>query len=132
MVLAAAVSLARTPESLTTWIGIAAFLIASTIAERFPVPLDGVEANGVSLTFVFAVAGIVLFGWAAGALIMSTSLLVMQLLEHRPRDPRHLQRVGAGDLGGRRRARDPAAGVATRIRVSSCCRSRCARSSTTR
>jgi len=85
VVLAAAVSLARTPESLTTWVGIAAFLVASTIAERFPVPLDGVEANGVSLTFVFAVAGIVLFGWAAGALIISTSLLVMQLLEHRPR-----------------------------------------------
>ena len=84
MVLAAAVTLARTPQSASTWIGIAAFLIASTLAERFPVPLDGVEANGVSLMFVFGVAALDLFGWAAGVLIVFTAPLVMQLLEHRP------------------------------------------------
>ena len=84
MVLAAALTLARTPESASTWIGIVAFLLASTIAERFPVPLDGVEANGVSLTFVFAVASIDLFGWAAGVLIAFTAPLAMQIIEHRP------------------------------------------------
>ncbi len=84
MVLAAGVSLARTPHSASTWIGIFAFLIASTIAERFPVPLDGSEANGVSLTFVFGVAAIDLFGWAAGVLIVFTAPLVMQIIEHRP------------------------------------------------
>ena len=84
MVLAAAITLARTPQSLSTWIGIVAFLVASTIAERFPVPLDGVEANGVSLTFVFGVAAIDLFGWAAGVLIVFTAPLVMQIIEHRP------------------------------------------------
>ena len=84
MVLAAVISLARTPESASTWIGIAAFLLASTIAERFPVPLDGVEANGVSLTFVFAIASIDLFGWAAGVLIAFTAPLAMQIIEHRP------------------------------------------------
>jgi len=84
VVLAALLTLARTPESASTWIGIVAFLLASTIAERFPVPLDGVEANGVSLTFVFAVASIDLFGWAAGVLIAFTAPLAMQIIEHRP------------------------------------------------
>jgi len=84
VVLAAAVTLTRTPQSASTWIGIAAFLIASTVAERFPVPLDGVEANGVSLMFVFGVAALDLFGWAAGVLIVFTAPLVMQMLEHRP------------------------------------------------
>lgn len=84
VVLAAAISLARAPHSASTWIGIAAFLVASTIAERFPVPLDGVEANGVSLMFVFGVAAIDLFGWAAGVLIVFTAPLVMQMIEHRP------------------------------------------------
>ena len=36
------------------------------LAERFPVPVEGADANGVSLGFVFAVAALVLFGWAPG------------------------------------------------------------------
>ena len=40
--------------------GTAAFLVASAFAERFPVPLEGTDAN-VSLGFVFAVAALVLF-----------------------------------------------------------------------
>ena len=48
-------------------LGLAALLVASTLADRFPVPVEGVDAGGVSLSFVFGVAAIVLFGWAAGA-----------------------------------------------------------------
>ena len=46
-------------------------------------PLDGIDTGGVSLTFVFAVATIVLYGWQAGV-IVGFAAPVMQLLEHRP------------------------------------------------
>ena len=70
--------------SATTLIGVAAFLAASTLAERFPVPVEGADANGVSLGFVFAVAGLVLFGWAAGTFIYVTAPTLIALLEHKP------------------------------------------------
>ncbi len=81
--IAAAASFATSPRSLTTLIGIAGLLAASTLSERYPVPLDGVDTGGVSLTFVFAVATIVLYGWQAGV-IVGFAAPVMQLLEHRP------------------------------------------------
>ena len=80
---AAAASFATSPRSLLTLIGIAGLLAASTFSERYPVPLDGIDTGGVSLTFVFAVATIVLYGWQAGV-IVGFAAPVMQLLEHRP------------------------------------------------
>ena len=82
---AAAYTLATTPTDAATLASLAALLAASALAERFPVPLDGVDAGGVSLTFVFAVSAIVLGGWAAGVLIVVAATTIMQLLEHRPR-----------------------------------------------
>ena len=35
------------------------------LAERFPVPVEGMDAGGVTLGFVFAVSAIVLLGWPA-------------------------------------------------------------------
>src|SRR3954453_3426166 len=55
-----------------TLISVAALTPAATLAVRCPVPMD-VETGGggvVSLTVVFAVAAIVLYGWAAGALLL--------------------------------------------------------------
>ena len=80
---AAAASFATSPRSLLTLAGIAGLLAASTFSERYPVPLDGIDTGGVSLTFVFAVATIVLYGWQAGV-IVGFAAPVMQLLEHRP------------------------------------------------
>ena len=74
----------HSPASATTLIGVAAFLGASTLAERFPVPVEGADANGVSLGFVFAVAGLVLFGWAAGTFLYVTAPTVTALLERKP------------------------------------------------
>jgi diguanylate cyclase (GGDEF)-like protein/putative nucleotidyltransferase with HDIG domain len=48
------------------------------------VPVDGVDTGGVSLSFVFGVASIVLFGWAAGLLVVFLAPAITQLLEHRP------------------------------------------------
>ncbi len=80
---AAAASFATSPQSLFALAGIAGLLAASTFSERYPVPLDGIDTGGVSLTFVFAVATIVLYGWQAGV-IVGFAAPVMQLLEHRP------------------------------------------------
>jgi diguanylate cyclase (GGDEF)-like protein/putative nucleotidyltransferase with HDIG domain len=81
---AAAASFAVTPHKATTLLGLAALLSASTLADRFPVPVEGVDTGGVSLSFVFGVASIVLFGWAAGLLVVFVAPAITQLLEHRP------------------------------------------------
>jgi diguanylate cyclase (GGDEF)-like protein/putative nucleotidyltransferase with HDIG domain len=46
-----------------------AFLTGMILAERFPVPVEGIDSGGVTLGFVFAVASIVLLGWEAGVMI---------------------------------------------------------------
>ena len=86
---AAAVEFATDSHSATTIAGVLALLAASMLADRFPVPLDGTDSGRVSLAFAFGVSAIVLFGWAAGALVVFAAPAVVQLLEHRP-----LVRVG--------------------------------------
>ena len=77
-------SFAVTPHKTATLLGLAALLLASTLADRFPVPVEGVDTGGVSLSFVFGVASIVLFGWAAGLLVVFLAPAITQLMEHRP------------------------------------------------
>ena len=60
---AAAISFARTPHDLAEVAGPLAFLLASTLASRYPVPIEGAESGGVTLSFVFGASGIVLFGF---------------------------------------------------------------------
>jgi diguanylate cyclase (GGDEF)-like protein len=84
VLLLAGLELATSSPSAVTLLGIAALFVATVVAERYPVPVDGVDVGGVTLSFVFAVAGIVLFGWAAGTLIIFSATTLMQLLEHRP------------------------------------------------
>ena len=57
-----------------------AFLVASTLAERFPVPVEGADANGVSLGFVFTVAALVLFGWAPATVVCVTAPTLVALI----------------------------------------------------
>ncbi|HEY7793158.1 MAG TPA: diguanylate cyclase [Gaiellaceae bacterium] len=80
---AAAASFAVSPRDAATLAGIAGLLAASTLAERYPVPLDGIDTGGVSLGFVFCTAAIVLYGWEAGV-VVGFAAPIMQLLEHRP------------------------------------------------
>ena len=54
------------------------------LAERFPVPVEGMDAGGVTLGFVLAVAGILLFGWQAGLFIAAGAPIVTQALGRRP------------------------------------------------
>jgi diguanylate cyclase (GGDEF)-like protein/putative nucleotidyltransferase with HDIG domain len=79
----AAVSFAGKPHSSGTLLGLAALLAASMFSERFPVPVEGADAGGVSLLYVFVVATTVLFGWETGALLAAIGTFA-QLLQHRP------------------------------------------------
>jgi diguanylate cyclase (GGDEF)-like protein/putative nucleotidyltransferase with HDIG domain len=89
VLVAASYVFATTAHSGRALISLVALTAAATLAERFPVPITAESRGGViSLTFVFAVAAIVLFGWAAGALLLLTATSIIQLSEHRP-----LQRI---------------------------------------
>ncbi|HUH15320.1 MAG TPA: diguanylate cyclase [Gaiellaceae bacterium] len=80
---AALISLVVSPLEPTSVAGIAGLLAASTLAERYPVPLDGIDTGGVSLGFVFCTAAIVLYGWQAGV-IVGMAAPIMHVFEHRP------------------------------------------------
>jgi diguanylate cyclase (GGDEF)-like protein len=81
----AAYTVAITPLGALALLALAGLLAAQMLAERYPVPLEGVDSGGLSLSFVFAVATTVLYGWALGAIITFTSTLIVQSLDHRPR-----------------------------------------------
>jgi diguanylate cyclase (GGDEF)-like protein len=83
-VIAAAISFAQDTHGMTVLAGLAAFLGASLLADRFPVPVDDLDANGVSLAFVFGLSAIVIFGWAAGVLVVCATPAIMQLIDRRP------------------------------------------------
>ena len=83
-VLLAAWSFATTSHSVSMLLGVAALLAASTLASRYPVPIEGPNSGGVSLSFVFAASAIVLFGWAAGVIVAFAAPVLIQLTEHRP------------------------------------------------
>ena len=46
-----------------TLAGLLALLVASTLAEAFPVPIENVPVGGTSLATVFIVGTAVLYGW---------------------------------------------------------------------
>src|SRR2546425_1100982 len=83
-VVAAAISFGMATPGLTVLAGLSAFLGASLLADRFLVPVDDLDANGVSLAFVFGLSTVVLFGWAPGVLVVCATPAVMQLIERRP------------------------------------------------
>jgi diguanylate cyclase (GGDEF)-like protein len=58
--------------------------VSMAVAERFPVPVEGVSAGGVTLGFVFAVSTIILLGWPAGVIVAAGGPMVAHLLQQRP------------------------------------------------
>ena len=80
----AAVSYATTPHSAGDIAAVVGLFIGMVLAERFPVPVEGMDAGGVTLGFVLAVAGILLFGWEAGLFIAAGAPIVTQVLGRRP------------------------------------------------
>jgi diguanylate cyclase (GGDEF)-like protein len=82
--LAATASFLTDPGSATQVAGVGVFLVASTLAERFPVPVEGADANGVSLGFVFAVAALVLFGWAPATFVYASAPTIVAVVRRNP------------------------------------------------
>ncbi|TML61099.1 MAG: GGDEF domain-containing protein [Actinobacteria bacterium] len=81
---AALASLGGSHLGAETAVGLCLFAAAMILADRFPVPLEGLDAAGVSLSFVFGVAAVMLFGWAAGLVAVVVAPAVGQLLDRRP------------------------------------------------
>ena len=81
---AALTSLAGSHLAAGTGAGLALFVAAMMLADRFPVPLEGLDAAGISLSFVFGVAAVVLFGWDGGLAAVVAAPAVGGLLDRRP------------------------------------------------
>jgi diguanylate cyclase (GGDEF)-like protein len=84
VLVAAGYVFATTSHSQRTIVSLLALTAAATLAERFPVPINAEGGGVVSLTFVFAVAAIVLYGWAAGALLLLVATGAIHMAQHRP------------------------------------------------
>ena len=82
--LAACISYGQSAHTTEDVAALAGLLFGMVLAERFPVPVEGVDAGGVSLGFVFAVAAILLFGWQAGVIVAAGGPTVTHLIGHRP------------------------------------------------
>jgi signal transduction histidine kinase len=61
-----------------------ALLVAATLAEAFPVPIERVAAGATSFANVFIAATAVLYGWRAAALVGAGAMLLVELRLRRP------------------------------------------------
>ncbi len=80
----AVASLAQDNLSWHDIVGIALLIAAATLAEAFPVPIEGVAVGSTSLATIFLVAGATIYGWAAAAV---AGFLAMALVEFAWRRP---------------------------------------------
>src|SRR5581483_4213302 len=62
----------------------AAALVAATVAEAFPVPIERVTPGATSFATVFTVAAAAIHGWRAGVLVGALSMLLIELYHWRP------------------------------------------------
>jgi signal transduction histidine kinase len=65
-------------------VGIALLVAAATLAEAFPVPIEGVAVGSTSLATVFLVAGATIYGWAAAAVAAFVAMAVVEASRRRP------------------------------------------------
>ena len=75
---------AGTSPSALDLLRLSGLFVSMAVAERFPVPVEGVSAGGVTLGFVFAVSTIILLGWPAGVIVAAGGPMVAHLLQRRP------------------------------------------------
>jgi signal transduction histidine kinase len=77
-IVAAVVQLVLDPPALGVLAGVAGLLAAATVAEAFPLPIEGVNVGTTSLAIVSIVATAVIYGWAEAAVV---GFLTMALVE---------------------------------------------------
>ena len=64
--------------------GLALLIVAATLAEAFPVPIEGVAVGSTSLATIFLVAGATIYGWAAAAVAGFLAMAFVELAWRRP------------------------------------------------
>ena len=80
----AAYRYAHQPHTVARVAELAGLLAAIALAERFPVPVEGMGAGGVTVGFVFSVASIVLLGWPGAVVVVVVGPSVTHLIGGRP------------------------------------------------
>jgi signal transduction histidine kinase len=65
-------------------VGIALLVAAATLAEAFPVPIEGVAVGSTSLATIFLVAAATIYGWAAAAVAGFLAMALVELGRRRP------------------------------------------------
>jgi signal transduction histidine kinase len=65
-------------------VGIALLIAAATLAEAFPVPIEGVAVGSTSLATIFLVATATIYGWAAAAVAGFVSMGLVEAARRRP------------------------------------------------
>ncbi len=83
-VVAALVTLSQTSLGWEALGGAAVLLLAATVAEAFPVPVEGVSAGGVSLAASFIVGTALVYGWQTATLVAFLCRLAIELHGRRP------------------------------------------------
>jgi signal transduction histidine kinase len=80
-------ALASLASARTSWgdtAGIALLILAATLAEAFPVPIEGVAVGSMSLATIFLVAGATIYGWDAAAVAGFLAMALVELGRRRP------------------------------------------------
>jgi diguanylate cyclase (GGDEF)-like protein len=72
------------PRSASDLAALAGLFASMALAERFPVPVEGMGAGGVTLGFVFSISAIILLGWPAGVIVAAGAPTFTHLLQRRP------------------------------------------------
>jgi signal transduction histidine kinase len=80
----AVASLAHDKLSWHDAVGLALLIVAATLAEAFPVPIEGVAVGSTSLATIFLVAGATIYGWAAAAVAGFLAMAFVELAWRRP------------------------------------------------
>jgi signal transduction histidine kinase len=81
---AAAVSFVASGPSVETLAGVVVLLLASVVAEAYPVPIEGVGAGRTSLATVFIVATAAIYGWDAATLVAALTMGLVETGRRRP------------------------------------------------
>src|SRR5690348_6115501 len=81
---AALASLARENLGWHDAVGILLLIAAATLAEAFPVPIEGVAVGSTSLATIVLVAGATIYGWAAAAVAGFLAMALVELGRRRP------------------------------------------------
>jgi diguanylate cyclase (GGDEF)-like protein/putative nucleotidyltransferase with HDIG domain len=80
----AVLGLAASDPPASALAGLLALLVASTVAEAFPVPIANVPVGGTSLATVFIVGTAVIYGWPEATLVALLTQLLVETARRRP------------------------------------------------